>query len=504
MKGKILGLFLTILVSALLFFCNIGKEYASNPMEVYQVYLNGDKIGLIKSKDKFLDMIDTEQEALRNQYGVDKVYPPDGLDIKKIYTYNDDILKEEDVYNSIKDKEPFMIEGYIAKIVYTEKKIINDDQVIEPGEPIEISMMSKDIMKEALYKTAAAFIGAKELDDYNKNTQEEITDTGSIINSVYFEETITIRKDLISTNNTIFKDSSELSKYLLYGTLEEQKTYIAKAGENLDAIADANSLNIEELMIANPQYTKANVLIAAGEKINVGLISPLVSVVYRKTEVKDIDVQYKTTYVDDKTKYTDYKEVTTEGQNGVKRITQEIKYVNGEINSLDISKTETIKEPVNQVVTRGIKKYASSGYEFYHSPQSNSDWSWPTISPFAITSRFVWRWGKQHQGIDISGCGYRSPIYAVQDGIVYKVNYNSSLNEGLSVYIDHGNGYVTQYMHLAAILVKEGQTIKREQKIGLMGSTGFSTGTHLHLGVYKGKPYQGGVALDPCASIFKC
>ena len=84
-------------------------------------------------------------------------------------------------------------------------------------------------MKEALYKTAAAFIGSKNLDDYNKNTQEKITDTGSIINSVYFEETITIRKGLVSTNNIIFKDSGELSKYLLYGTLDEQKTYITKS-----------------------------------------------------------------------------------------------------------------------------------------------------------------------------------------------------------------------------------------------------------------------------------
>ena len=59
-------------------------------------------------------------------------------------------------------------------------------------------------------------------------------------------------------------------------------------------------------------------------------------------------------------------------------------------------------------------------------------------------------------------------------------------------------------MHLDAILVKQGQTVKREQKIGLLGNTGFSTGPHLHLGVFKGYPYQGGVALDPCASIFKC
>lgn len=504
MKGKILGFIITVLVSLLLFFCGTSNKYANEPQEVYQVYLNGDKIGLIKSKEKILNMIDTEQKEIREKYKVDKVYPPDGLDIKKIYTYNDDILKEEDVYNKIKDKEPFMIEGYIAKIVYTEKKIINDDQIIEPGAPVEISMMDKEIMKEALYKTAAAFIGSKELDNYNKNTQEKITDVGSVINSVYFEETITIRKDLISTNDVIFEDSGELSKYLLYGTLEEQKTYITKAGENLDAIADANNLNIEELMIANPQYSKSNILLAAGEKVNVGLISPLISVVYKKTEVKDIEVQYKTTYVDDKNKYTDYKQVTTEGQNGVRRITQNIKYVNGEINNLTIEKTETIKEPINQVITRGIKKYANSGYEFYHSPQSNSDWSWPTISPFVITSRFKWRWGRQHQGIDISGCGRRSPVYAVKEGTVYKVNYNSSLSEGLSIYIDHGNGYVTQYMHLDAILVKEGQSVKREQKIGLLGNTGSSTGPHLHLGVFKGKPYQGGVALDPCASIFKC
>ena len=55
------------------------------------------------------------------------------------------------------------------------------------------------------------------------------------------------------------------------------------------------------------------------KKVNVGLISPLVSVVYKKTEVKDIEVQYKTTYVDDKNRYTDYKQVTTQGQNGVKK-----------------------------------------------------------------------------------------------------------------------------------------------------------------------------------------
>ena len=59
MKGKILGFILTILVSGLLFFCGTNFDFASEPKEVYQVYLNGDKICLIKSKEKFLNMIDT-------------------------------------------------------------------------------------------------------------------------------------------------------------------------------------------------------------------------------------------------------------------------------------------------------------------------------------------------------------------------------------------------------------------------------------------------------------
>ena len=349
MKGKILGVLVTTIFSLLLFFVGMDTRVVGTPAEVYQVYLNGDKIALISSKDNLLNLIDTEQSEIKEKYDVDKVYPPSGLDIKKVYTYEDNIVDSSIVYNKIKDIDPFTIEGYSATITYTEKKVTNDGGTQEPGEPIHLFMLEKDIFEEALYNTAKSFIGTVELEEYQNNTQKEITDVGDIISSVYFEETMTIKKDLISTEEYIFSSAEELSRYLLFGTLEEQEKYAVREGEDLDTIADQHNLNIEELLIANPQFTAANVLLTPGEIINVGLIAPLVSVVYRKTAVEDMDVAYKVEVVKDSTKYTDYSQVTTQCQNGVTRITQDIKYVNGEIQSLNIIQQEVIKETINQV-----------------------------------------------------------------------------------------------------------------------------------------------------------
>lgn len=503
MKGKILGGFITIIVSFLLFFVGMDTRVAGTPVEVYQVYLDGEKIGLIANKDELLNLIDTEQSEIKEKYGVDKVYPPSGLDIKKEYTYEDGIVDCVSIYNKIKDIEPFTIEGYNATITYTEKKITNDGDILEPGEPVHLYMLDKDIFDEALYNTAKSFIGTEDLEKYQTNTQKEITDTGEIISSIYFEETMTIKKDLVSTEEYIFSTADELSRYLLFGTLESQAKYSVNQGEDLESIAEKHNLNVEELLIANSQFSAANVLLTPGEEINVGLISPLVSVVYRKTVVEDMDVSFKLEVINDSTKYTDYTNVTTKGQNGVNRITQDIKYTNGEIQSLSIVQSQVVKPVINQVEVHGTKKLGG-GYYFYDKSQGNTEWSWPTVSPFIITSKFKWRWGKMHQGIDISGCGYGSPIYSVKAGKVIHVNHDKNKSEGLAIWIDHGNGYVTQYMHLSKILVNDGQDIQRAQKIGLMGSSGASTGTHLHLGVWQGIPYQGGVALDPCKSIFAC
>jgi murein DD-endopeptidase MepM/ murein hydrolase activator NlpD len=83
-----------------------------------------------------------------------------------------------------------------------------------------------------------------------------------------------------------------------------------------------------------------------------------------------------------------------------------------------------------------------------------------------------------HPGIDLAG-SYGTPIYATADGTVIRAGWNSG-GYGNLVEIDHGRGISTRYGHMSAILVHEGDHVTRGEQIGRMGSTGRSTGNHLH------------------------
>jgi murein DD-endopeptidase MepM/ murein hydrolase activator NlpD len=83
-----------------------------------------------------------------------------------------------------------------------------------------------------------------------------------------------------------------------------------------------------------------------------------------------------------------------------------------------------------------------------------------------------------HPGIDLSGA-YGTPVYATADGTVSRAGWNNG-GYGNLVEIDHGRGIATRYGHMSAILVSAGEHVTRGQQIGRMGSTGRSTGNHLH------------------------
>lgn len=87
-----------------------------------------------------------------------------------------------------------------------------------------------------------------------------------------------------------------------------------------------------------------------------------------------------------------------------------------------------------------------------------------------------------HTGIDMA-CPTGTPIFAAQSGTAVKVGTNSIY--GNYVIINHGNGYQSLYAHMSKILCHNGQTVSQGTRIGLVGSTGYSTGPHLHLSIYK-------------------
>lgn len=355
-----------------------------------------------------------------------------------------------------------------------------------------------------MLNTIAAFLGEDTLNRYKTDTQLEVTETGTTIENIYWDEDISIKKSYLSTEEYIFTNSEDLSKYLLFGTLEPQKTYVVQSGDDIAQVAFNNNLSPEEFLIANPTFTSSNVLLTAGQQVNIGLINPLVTIVHESEVIEDVTEPFKTVYQEDDTKYVGDNTTIQDGEDGLTRVTEKILYKNGEIQTLIITSKSEISPSVDKIVSKGTKKYTYNNNYIYSNSTGNESWSWPTITPYVITSTYGYRWGSLHAGIDISGCGHGSPIYAVQSGYVYQVETNKNKSSGLAVYIDHGNGYYTVYMHMSKLLVSEGQTVSREQQIGLMGNTGYSTGTHLHLGVYMGKPYQGGTPLNPCKSIFSC
>jgi murein DD-endopeptidase MepM/ murein hydrolase activator NlpD len=122
----------------------------------------------------------------------------------------------------------------------------------------------------------------------------------------------------------------------------------------------------------------------------------------------------------------------------------------------------------------------------------------PDAGAVTATGSFVWPasgmitqgYSFYHKAIDIANRG-AGPILAADSGVVVAAGWDAS-GYGNRVLIDHGNGYVTLYGHMSMLQVVDGQRVNRGDVVGQMGSTGRSTGTHLHFEIR-----QGGVLLSP-------
>jgi murein DD-endopeptidase MepM/ murein hydrolase activator NlpD len=120
-------------------------------------------------------------------------------------------------------------------------------------------------------------------------------------------------------------------------------------------------------------------------------------------------------------------------------------------------------------------------------PPSAAGLVWPVHG--TLTSGFGPRWGRMHEGIDIAG-GSGTPIAAAATGTVISAGWSGGY--GQLVVLDHGNGLSTAYAHLSSIAVSAGQTVPQGSVVGGMGTTGSSTGVHLHFEVR-----VNGSAVDP-------
>ena len=490
-KKVFITVLITLIVGVLLFLCNMEEKVLSKANFKYQVYLHGNSIGLIDSEDDLYDLIDKSQTSIKQEYDVSNVYPPTDLKIIATNTYSNKKDNIKDVYNKIEEVDDFTVKGYVITIKSEE-------------EEIKINVLDEEVFRTALINFVSSFLEENIYEDYIHDNQEEIVDTGSIIENMYFLEDITIKEAYISVNDKIYTDVNELTQYLLFGENPKMEYYTVKLGDTIESIAEEYELGTSDLLTINPELKSEDVVLRIGSKLNVTYINPILNYVYDLNRVSVQEIAYDIVEEKDSTKYTNFEEVKKAGQKGEELVTERFTVTNGiQAQGSEIVSSKTIKEPVDQIVVVGTKRPTGGGPSILYPPLSTGTWGWPTARPYVITSYFASRWGTHHDGVDISGTGFGSPIYAIGTGtVVYVYSGCPARGYGLSdtcggslgnyIVIDHGNNMYGLYAHNAQNNVSVGQTVSRGQVIGTMGSSGRATGVHLHFAISRGYPYSAG------------
>jgi len=213
-----------------------------------------------------------------------------------------------------------------------------------------------------------------------------------------------------------------------------------------------------------------------------------------KTEAvvaKDTKIAYSNTVKRTSSQMLGYSKVTTAGKAGIRRTTDRVVYLNGaEVERENLS-SQVVSNPVNQVTVVGTAKSLASASQRKAAYASGFIFPLPKNANWKVSS--YWGDGRGHKGVDICA-PYGTNIYAVAEGTVSYSGYSGDY--GYMVIIDHGNGISTAYAHCSTLGVKKGEKVSTGETIALVGSTGYSTGNHVHFEVRKN-----GNRIDPAPYI---
>lgn len=216
------------------------------------------------------------------------------------------------------------------------------------------------------------------------------------------------------------------------------------------------------------------------------LMSGAISVKTVKVEKIKETIKYKTVTAKDNTKSTNYRRVLVKGEDGISEKTVTTEYINGVKQKSVTSKTEVVKSAVDEQVVVGTRKITNTV-----TVAASDRLSWPLnggyISQyFGATDTNA----SGHTGLDIAA-NWGTQIYSASSGTVTEVVYSNS-GYGNRFKVDCGNGIVLLYAHCSEINVAKGDVVNTGDMIAKVGSTGNSTGPHLHFEVRKN-----GVKVDP-------
>lgn len=273
---------------------------------------------------------------------------------------------------------------------------------------------------------------------------------------------LTIDEKIVATDVNKEKIEASLNKYLL--------NY--KKENGVENVEFSNDYKIKNVYLLKSELTK---LLTTETYLNSSNNAFSVQSVSTVTVMESIP--FKTEKTESNTLSAGTKKIVEQGVLGQKEVTYKIYSLNGKETKRTVIESTVVAEPVTQKVVVGTKRVIAA--------DKNGDavMMWPVKRvERSYVSSYVGD-GRGHKGMDIVAPA-GTPIYAAAGGTVTHSGWDSS-GYGYKIIVKHSNGYETLYAHCSALYVKKGDTVARGENIAAVGTTGRSTGNHLHFEVRK-------------------
>ncbi|WP_373897257.1 peptidoglycan DD-metalloendopeptidase family protein [Haloimpatiens sp. FM7315] len=271
---------------------------------------------------------------------------------------------------------------------------------------------------------------------------------------------------------------------------EERNTLVSLLSEELKkqfTLKSINKFNVKNLELKKVKISLSKLNVEPKDEMEIvskGILNAMdrVKVEFVATIEETKQIEPSTVVKSSKDIIIGKRKIKENGEKGIKKLSKEILVKDNKIVAKKIIREKVIKPCKDKVILIGSKKPTVLGSFAFARPSRGS-----------VSSGFGKRNGKMHKGIDIAS-PMNTPIYAAYDGVVTFSGWQQGY--GNIVIINHGNGFETRYGHCNSLIAKKGDKIKKTQLIAKVGSTGRSTGPHLHFEIRKNDQ-----AIDPTPYI---
>lgn len=452
---------------ALLAAVSIGTvQYVhANTVDYYHVYRNGTEIGTVSSKAEVEKLLKEKSDAAQKEHaGLNMV-----LDVGTLTYESESGYKEVPNTEETLDKLDRMIEAKAAGVqLYVDGKLMGTVKDQETADAILARIQTKYAPELAASDNSASVMALS----YNasevkaaKKTESASGDTGTKLNSVDFVEDVSLEP--VQTEPDQLMDENDVYKKLVLGSVKPTK-YTVQPGDCIGCIAAKFDISADVIYENNP-WIKDD-MIKEGDQLDLTVRQPELTVKTVEDVTEKVAIEPAVEVQKNSVMRVGESKVIREGTQGSKNVTYRVVKENGVVVSEQVIDQEVTKEAVSKIVVKGTKVVRGEG---------SGTFAWP-VSDASISSGYGSRWGRTHKGIDLTG---NKSIMAADDGVVEFVGTKSGY--GNTIVINHKNGYETLYGHLKSFNVEEGDIVEKGDVIAVMGSTGRSTGVHLHFEIHK-------------------